>query len=146
VQALTEKGIIPLLIKLLNEECKELREQALWTIGNIVCEDKEYADLVIKCNIVLALPKVFEDLKDLSGAKIAYWALANIIRSSSILPLEFVKKVLPYLGSAVCKYENKEILRNACWSLVYVVENSKKEQYELFLKLAFIPKLIKLIS
>lgn len=146
VQALAEKGSVPALVNLLKEECKELREQALWTIGNIAYEGAEYADLVLNCNLESALGGVIERLNDLHGAKIAFWALANTIRSASKLPLEFIEKVMPYLTHAICVYEDNEILKDACWSLVYVVENCKEEQCDLFLKLAVIPKLIKLIS
>lgn len=119
-------GALPSLIRLLNSPSVEIREQAVWAIGNIAGDSPELRDEVLNHNIVPILTSRLDIELSLPARKQhpslmrnAVWAIANICRGKPPPAFAKVRLVIPVLGRAI-ETSDPEMQADACWALNYL--------------------------
>lgn len=83
VQSLVDKGIIPVYVKILEENNINLIEQAVWGIGNLAGDCIQFRDELLQNNAMLQFSKLYERVK--GSAKRTFinqltWAASNLCR------------------------------------------------------------------
>jgi len=146
VQSLTEKGAVPIFIKLLQDEHTQIRDQAIWALGNIAGENSKYRDLVINCGVFEAILQLFKNATDLPHIKNIIWTLSTLARGRPKVPFESIKIVIPCFCAAICKFDDKELLADCCWALSFIIDGNEREKNETIIKAGIVPRLINLIG
>ncbi len=75
-----DEGAVQIFVQLLQSPSDDVREQAVWALGNIAGDSPRCRDLVLSMN---ALPPLLEQLKDnskISMLRNATWTLSNFCR------------------------------------------------------------------
>lgn len=79
-QVVIDEGAVQIFVQLLASPSDDVREQAVWALGNIAGDSPRCRDLVLSMN---ALPPLLEQLKDnskISMLRNATWTLSNFCR------------------------------------------------------------------
>ena len=108
-------GVLPILSQLLLNPSEDVREQALWCLGNIAGDLAWFRDLVYELQIAPLLPSFLEVNEKLSIRRNTMWLICNLCRAkpspvpSNVLPL------LPALTACIesSDTEDSQVLLNA---------------------------------
>ena len=93
-QCLTEKGAVPKFIDLLSSEKDNIKDQAIWALGNIAGENTTYRDLVIDSGVLPPLLKILKSPNKFTIIKNGVWCLSNVCRSRPPPKFSKVKDVI----------------------------------------------------
>lgn len=114
---------IPIFVRLLTSPNDDVREQAVWALGNIAGDSPRCRDLVLNAE---ALGPLLEQLKDnnkLSMLRNATWTLSNFCRGKPQPEFEKTQLALPSLARHIHN-SDEEILTDACWALSYLSDGT----------------------
>ncbi|EER03743.1 importin alpha, putative [Perkinsus marinus ATCC 50983] len=138
-------GTIPLFIALLGSPDAEVREQAVWALGNIAGDSPRLRDMVLDANVLPGMMNLFNDDSDkFSLFRNATWALSNLCRGKPQPPLQAVAPALPLLSQLI-NSNDVEVITDACWALSYVTDGPS-ERIQAVLDTGACPRLVELLK
>uniref|UniRef100_A0A7S0I2R3 Importin subunit alpha n=1 Tax=Hanusia phi TaxID=3032 RepID=A0A7S0I2R3_9CRYP len=122
-----EKGAIPMFVQLLNSPNDDVREQAVWALGNIAGDSAKLRDMVLAQNALMPLLRQLDpNSTRVSMLRNATWTLSNFCRGKPQPVFDLVKPALPTLASLI--YSNdEEVLTDACWALSYLSDGTNEK-------------------
>merc|ERR1719326_149833 len=100
-RVVVEMGALPLFVGLLTSPSDEVKEQAVWALGNIAGDSTKYRDLVLKSDGLAPLLAVFRETDKTSMMRNATWTLSNLCRGKPPPPFEWVSPALAPLANLV---------------------------------------------
>ena len=111
-----DSGAVPIFVQLLRSPSDDVREQAVWALGNIAGDSPKCRDMVLARPLCSLAAQRGSKLTAL--AKRA-WTLSNFCRGQA-QPRQFeqLKDALPALARLVHS-NDEEVLTDACWALSY---------------------------
>lgn len=113
---------IPLFIALLSSPDVEVREQAVWALGNISGDGPNFRDIVLNAGVVTPLIALASGKRTPSMIRNVVWAISNLCRGKSPPPnFDEVKRFLPVLAHMLYNHD-PNILADTCWSLSYLAD------------------------
>ncbi|KAM8883282.1 uncharacterized protein ACB058_020211 [Synchiropus picturatus] len=117
-----EAGAVPLLIQLLCSTHEDVKEMAVWALGNIAGDGPVCRDYVINCNVLSPLLMLLSPSSNLAITKKAVWTLSNLFRGKNPPPaFEKVSPALPVLSKLLYS-SDIDLLVNVCWGLSYLLD------------------------
>jgi importin subunit alpha-1 len=116
-------GAIQAFIALLASPNPEVKEQAVWALGNIAGDSPQFRDYVIQANGVNGLLSVFRNDAKISMIRNATWSLSNLCRGKPQPPFEAIRGVLPTLAKLV-NTDDVEVITDASWALSYISDDN----------------------
>jgi len=122
----TEMRAVPILIQLINSPNDDVKEQAIWAVGNIACDYLNLRDHVLNCGALEPLLRQLNESNTLSLLRNATWALSNLCRGKPSPDYLLVSKALPTL-LRLLNYQDEEVLIEACWALSYLSDGPNEE-------------------
>jgi importin subunit alpha-1 len=122
-RAVIEYGAIPVFVKLLKSQNDDVKEQAVWALGNIAgdsaqCRNQVLAEKALHPLLALCTP----DAK-ITMLRNATWSLSNLCRGK---PQPDFAEVAPALGvlARLLYVLDDEVLTDACWALSYMSDDT----------------------
>ena len=116
-------GAVPIFVQLLKSPNDDVREQAVWALGNIAGDSPETRDLVLSHQV---LPSLLEQLNlqsKITMRRNATRTLSNLCRGKPQPAWHMVAPALPVLAQLVSSSDD-EVLADACWALSYLSDGS----------------------
>mmetsp|Transcript_134909 Transcript_134909/g.336645 ORF Transcript_134909/g.336645 Transcript_134909/m.336645 type:complete len:794 (-) Transcript_134909:197-2578(-) len=117
---IVDRGAVPAFVECLRSPNEDVREQAVWGLGNVAGDSVPFRDLVLNSgalNPLLAL--ITGDEPKASFLRNATWVLSNFCRGRPPVVMEMVAQALPVL-SRLIHGDDDEVLADACWALSYL--------------------------
>merc|ERR1719399_798371 len=118
-RVVVEHGALPIFVELLQSPNDDVREQAIWALGNIAGDSPNFRDLVLQSRGLQPIMAVLKDSEKTSMMRNATWTLSNLCRGKPPPPFEWVSPALGTLANLI--YSNDvEVLTDACWAMSYL--------------------------
>ncbi|XP_024985548.1 importin subunit alpha-2-like isoform X1 [Cynara cardunculus var. scolymus] len=118
-----DHGAVPIFVKLLASPSDDVREQAVWALGNVAGDSPRCRDLVLAQGALLPLLAQLNEHAKLSMLRNATWTLSNFCRGKPQPPFEETRPALPALERLVHS-NDEEVLTDACWALSYLSDGT----------------------
>ncbi|KAK0456692.1 armadillo-type protein [Armillaria borealis] len=115
---------VPEFINLLSSPVHDVREQAVWALGNIAGDSPQCRDYVLQAGALRPLLALLSEQHKLSMLRNATWTLSNFCRGKSPQPdWELISPALTILTKLIYSLDD-EILIDACWAISYLSDGS----------------------
>jgi len=118
-----QNGAVPIFVKLLMSPSEDVREQAVWALGNIAGDSPKCRDLVLNSNAMNPLLAQLNPQAKVTMLRNATWTLSNYCRGKPQPAFEQVKPALPVLAQLVTSID-EDVLTDALWALSYLSDGT----------------------
>ncbi|CAL9213457.1 unnamed protein product [Arabidopsis halleri] len=143
-KVIIDSGAVPLFVKLLSSASDEVREQAVWALGNVAGDSPKCRDHVLSCEAMMSLLAQFNEHSKLSMLRNATWTLSNFCRGKPQPAFEQTKAALPAL-ERLLHSTDEEVLTDASWALSYLSDGTN-EKIQTVIDAGVIPRLVQLLA
>ena len=120
---LVKYGVIPILLKLIQENNENLSSQCVWALGNIAGDSSKCREHLLETNLLEILLFQINNKKNISFLRNAIWTLSNLCREKPGINKKDYTSVLSVLGKLIFT-EDFDILTDICWALSYISDGS----------------------
>nr|XP_010914512.1 importin subunit alpha-1b [Elaeis guineensis] len=138
-----DHGAVPIFVKLLSSPSDDVREQAVWALGNVAGDSPRCRDLVLANGALIPLLAQLNEHAKLSMLRNATWTLSNFCRGKPQPVFEQVKPALPALERLIHS-NDEEVLTDACWALSYLSDGTN-DKIQAVIEAGVIPRLVELL-
>ena len=122
-QVVIRSNAVPVFVQLLMSPSDDVREQAVWALGNIAGDSPECRNLVLAAGALAPLLAQLHENSKLSMLRNATWTLSNFCRGKPQPHFDSVRPALPALARLVHSTD-EEVLTDACWALSYLSDGT----------------------
>ncbi|CAN7118640.1 unnamed protein product [Brassica rapa subsp. narinosa] len=139
-----EHGAVPIFVLLLASQSDDVREQAVWALGNVAGDSPRCRDLVLGQGALLPLLSQLNEHAKLSMLRNATWTLSNFCRGKPQPPFDQqVRPALPALERLIHSTD-EEVLTDACWALSYLSDGTN-DKIQSVIEAGVVPRLVELL-
>lgn len=127
-KTIVDSGAAKTFIRLLDSPHPEVREQAVWALGNVAGDCAECRDYLLNSGIMSPLLNLLrESEQNVTLTRNAVWTLSNLCRGKQP-PADFnkVKDSLPVLAKLLT-HSDPEVLSDSCWALSYLCDGPNEK-------------------
>ena len=120
------EGGVDIFVRLLASGNDDVREQAVWALGNIAGDSPPCRDQVLNSLAMQPLLGQLNQNSKLSMLRNATWTLSNFCRGKPQPKFELVRPCLPTLAQLIFSVD-EEVLTDACWALSYLSDGQNEK-------------------
>lgn len=145
-----ESGAVEIFCRLLRSTNKDVREQAVWALGNIAGDSPLCRDRVLAAGAMgplLELIQTNASVKStLSLVRNATWTLSNMCRGKPQPDFQLVQPSLDILNVLI-NSNDTEILIDSCWALSYLSDDNgpQNEKITAVIRSGVVKRLVELL-
>jgi importin subunit alpha-1 len=118
-EVVVKAGAVPVFISLIASPSDDVKEQAIWALGNIAGDSATCRNYILQLGVMQPLLKVIMENPKNTIMRNATWTLSNLCRGKPIPDFNLIKPALPIL-SHLLYHQDEEVLTDACWALSYM--------------------------
>jgi importin subunit alpha-1 len=118
-----EHGAIPVFVELLKSQNDDVKEQAVWALGNIAGDSAQCRDQVLNAGALRPLLELCTKDAKITMLRNATWSLSNLCRGKPQPDFALVQDALPVLARLLYVLDD-EVLTDACWALSYMSDDT----------------------
>ena len=138
-------GAIPHFISLLSSPILDVREPAVWALGNIAVNSPMCRDYVILAGALRPLLGLLSEQQTLSILRNATWTLSNFCRGKRPQPdWNLISPALSTLSKLIHAPDD-EVLIGACWAISYLSDGSN-DKIQAVIEAGVVPRLVELLN
>ncbi|CAE5966388.1 unnamed protein product [Arabidopsis arenosa] len=138
-----DHNAVPIFVQLLASPSDDVREQAVWALGNVAGDSPRCRDLVLGCRALLPLLNQLNEHAKLSMLRNATWTLSNFCRGKPQPHFDQVKPALPALERLIHS-NDEEVLTDACWALSYLSDGTN-DKIQTVIEAGVVTRLVELL-
>ncbi|CAF1221694.1 unnamed protein product [Rotaria magnacalcarata] len=145
VKCVVDADAVPALIHLITSTNEDVREQAVWALGNITGDSPEYRDYVLNKGALAPLLHILDHHPRLTMVRNAAWFLSNLCYGKTLV-VEIIKvaQALPTLTQLLYN-SDADVLTSACRTISHLL-NASHDQIQAALNVFDVLRLIQLLS
>lgn len=127
-KTIVDSGAVKTFIRLIDSPHPEVREQAVWALGNIAGDCPECRDYLLASGIMRPLLNLLrESEQNITLIRNAVWTLSNLCRGKQpSADFNKVKDSLPVLAKLLT-HSDPEVLSDCCWALSYLCDGPNEK-------------------
>jgi len=147
-RVVVDHGGVEVFVNILATEEGDIKEQAVWALGNIAGDCADLRDRVLRANALSHLLQIFVNhSQNLGLLRNATWTLSNFCRGKPHADFEILRPCLSLLVHLL-QVQDEEILVDTCWSVSYISDDPTSQNIKIqnVINLGFVPHLIKLLD
>lgn len=146
-QHIITHGAIQAFIQLLLSPNAEVKEQAVWALGNIAGDSPQFRDYVTQCHGVAGLLSVFRNDAKISMIRNATWSVSNLCRGKPQPKFEQIHQVLPMLAKLIMM-DDTEVITDATWALSYISDDTgpTNQKIQAVIDHGVLPRLVQFLN
>lgn len=147
-KVVVDHGGVEVFVNILANEEGDIKEQAVWALGNIAGDCAELRDRVLRAEALPHLLNIFVNHNNNPGLlRNATWTLSNFCRGKPHADFEILRPSLQLLASLL-QVEDEEILVDTCWAISYISDDPTPNNARIqeVIDHGFLPHLIRLLS
>ena len=148
IQEVIRHGAVEHLVQLLRSPKEDVKQQAVWALGNIAGSVDQNRDCVLAGGALQPLLDICND-KDakLPMLQNAAWTLENLVRGKPFPDFDLVKSALPTLGTLL-QSDDELVLKDACLALSFLSDDSGplNLQIQAVLDAGVAPRIVELLQ
>lgn len=138
-------GAVPHFINLLSSPIMDVREQAVWALGNIAGDSPACRDYVVQAGALRPLLALLNDNNKLSMLRNATWTLSNFCRGKQPQPdWDLISPALTALAKLIHSPDD-EVLIDACWAISYLSDGSN-DKIQAVIDAGVVRRLVELLT
>ena len=122
-RVVVDAGAVPVFVQLLGSPSDDVREQAVWALGNIAGDSPRCRDEVLAHGALQPVLAQLNASAKLPMLRNATWTLSNFCRGKPPPEFHTVKPALPALAQLIMSTD-LETLADACWALSYLSDGA----------------------
>ncbi|XP_019093605.1 PREDICTED: importin subunit alpha-1-like [Camelina sativa] len=134
-----EHNAVPIFVQLLASPNDDVREQAVWALGNVAGDSKQCRDYLLNCGILAPLLNQLNEHTKLSMLRQVTWTLSNLCRGGGQVNPE----ALQALGRLI-RSTDEQVLTDACWALFYIPKGTN-DKIQTVIDAGVVPRLVELL-
>ncbi|TVU22411.1 hypothetical protein EJB05_32105 [Eragrostis curvula] len=138
-----DHGAVPIFVQLLGSASDDVREQAVWALGNVAGDSPKCRDLVLASGALMPLLAQLNEHAKLSMLRNATWTLSNFCRGKPQPSFDQTKPALPALARLIHS-NDEEVLTDACWALSYLSDGTN-DKIQAVIEAGVCPRLVELL-
>ncbi|KAI5168486.1 hypothetical protein PAEPH01_0174 [Pancytospora epiphaga] len=123
---LTQQGVIPELVSMLDEEDDAVTDQSVWALGNMAGDCEDIRDIILNHGAlykILALVDKYKVAKEhIRILRNLTWLMANLCRGRNPSPPQEVLEVVEGAVEKLVMLNDAEVVADCFWCLSYVVD------------------------
>merc|ERR1740138_1986455 len=143
-RVVVENGALPIFVQLLQSPNDDVREQAVWALGNIAGDSPNFRDLVLQSGGLNPVMTVLRESEKTSMMRNATWTLSNLCRGKPPPPFEWVSPALSMLSQLIFSGD-VEVITDSCWALSYL-SDGPNERIQAVIQAGVCPRLVELLQ
>merc|ERR1719272_377899 len=143
-RVVVEHGALPIFVELLRSPNDDVRDQAVWALGNIAGDSPNFRDLVLQSGGMEPVLAVITGSEKISIIRNATWTLSNLCRGKPQPPLQWVLPGLACLSNLI-QATDVEVLADSSWALTYLSDGSE-EHINAVIQAGVVKRLIELFG
>lgn len=141
-------GGVDVFVSILMNEEGDIKEQAVWALGNIAGDCAELRDRVLRADALRYLMNIFRTENfNQSLLRNATWTLSNFCRGKPHADFEILRPCLELLVNLL-QVQDEEILVDTCWAISYISDDPTANNVRIqeVIEHEFVPHLIALLE
>ncbi|KAL2556615.1 Importin subunit alpha-1 [Forsythia ovata] len=138
-----DHGAVSNFVRLLSSPSNDVREQAVWALGNIAGDSPMCRDLVLSYGALMPLLAQFNDHAMLSMLRNATWTLSNFCRGNPQPQFEQVKPAISTLVHLI-RMNDEQVLTDACCALSHLTDGAN-DKMQAVIEAGVCPRLVELL-
>ena len=139
-----DSGAVPIFVQLLRSPSDDVREQAVWALGNIAGDSPKCRDMVLATNSLIPLLQQLNAESKLTMLRNATWTLSNFCRGKPQPQFDQLRDALPVLARLLHS-NDEEVLTDACWALSYLSDGTN-DKIQAVIEAGVCRRLVELLS
>ena len=146
-KVVVDAGAVPLFVQLLRSPNPDVREQAVWALGNIAGDSPACRDEVLGNGGMHPLLDILADRSNkLTMFRNSVWTLSNYCRGKNPQPdWSQVSLCLPILAKILMETTDEEVLTDACWAISYLSDGANIK-IQAVIESGIAPRLVELLG